>query len=491
MRDGFCSRYSIWMLVLACIVVAPCAAAQKKTWQPAVHADSVKAVPSSASAADTLSPGAQIYEYIAYPTLQLLTWPVETLLVPVVRTLTYPSQQPIRYFINENVVDRMRNLVSFGDRNRYLLYPTLSVAPGTGSRTGVTFRDNAVFGRDQERLVAYLLYYVNGDYKVRTYMTASKALGTSLTGKVSAGVVRMKNTSANDPGTSHFYYYSDSSEQYQFLLQHPLFLGFNLLGDVMLRVNRLGSAPPNGQPPPDTNAFFGPSVGGLRPTRGIGQSFLDRSWSVGLGRDTRNNPNITLTGSRLDVGWRYHDIGLNHSFQEWGGQYAKYFKLGRERYEITAAEERRRGGLSMDKFLSQMEYEKIREGIFSRKVVVVHLYAAQSFEIPGNRMPVYGLQTLGNDTPLRGYQGSRFRDYTVAGASTEYRFPMLRLMDGTLFDEYGVRGRSWDEIDYLNYKNSWGFGIRVRQPDLFLFRIELGIHGFSGAVLNMSVDAPF
>ena len=38
---------------------------------------------------DTLSAGARIYEYIAHPTLQLLTWPMETLVAPTVRTLTY------------------------------------------------------------------------------------------------------------------------------------------------------------------------------------------------------------------------------------------------------------------------------------------------------------------------------------------------------------------------------------------------------------------
>jgi hypothetical protein len=64
-------------------------------------------------------------------------------------------------------------------------------------------------------------------------------------------------------------------------------------------------------------------------------------------------------------------------------------------------------------------------------------------------------------------------------------------MDGTLFDEYGVSGRSWDKIDYLDYKNSWGFGIRVRRPDIYLFRMEVGFHGLSGAAFNMAVDEPF
>jgi outer membrane protein assembly factor BamA len=139
-----------------------------------------------------------------------------------------------------------------------------------------------------------------------------------------------------------------------------------------------------------------------------------------------------------------------------------------------------------------MEYQHLREQLFNRKVLAFHLWSAQSYELPGNRMPVYGLSTLGNDTPMRGYSGSRFRDYTVLSLGAEYRFPIMRLVDGVIFDEYGVIGRNWETIDYLkDIKNSWGFGIRVRRPDIHLFRVQLGFHGLHGIEFNMSVDAPY
>ncbi len=447
------------------------------------------------STRDSTSAGARIYEYIAYPTLQLITWPVEKLLVPVVRVLTYPTQEPIRYVLKENVIDRTLNIVTYGDQQQIQVYPTLNLAPGTSSRTGLTLRDKALFGRNTEKLVSYVLYYVNGDYKARAYVTADQLLGSNLFAKVGASVTRMKNASVNEPGTDYFLFYSDSSEQYQFLATHPAFLNFQVRGGMTLRHNSFGAAAGN-LLTKDTIAgdFFpypGDSISANRAYRGLDQTFWDRVWEVGLTRDTRNNENITLAGSWTDLTLQYHDAGLNHSFYDWVGQYTTYFKLGRERYEITAEEERRNGNISVQKILRQLEYEKIRNGIFSRKVLVVHFYAAQSYEISGNSMPVYGLQTLGNDTPLRGYAGSRFRDYTVAAVSTEYRFPIIRLMDGTLFDEYGVSGKSWDSVLDQGLRNTWGFGIRVRRPDIFLFRAELGIHGLSGTVFNLSVDAPF
>jgi outer membrane protein assembly factor BamA len=305
--------------------------------------------------------------------------------------------------------------------------------------------------------------------------------------------LHMKNASVNQPGTNGFLYYSDTSTLAQVQLSHPVGWGFQVGGAFGFFHTRLGRAPPNPDArPPDPDFFFDPVADSVNPGyRGLGQSFSDRMWAVGISRDTRNNENITLAGSRLSMFWRYHDVALDHDFHEWQGHFTKFFKLGKERYEVTDEEEREMGDLRIGKFLRQLEYDKLRRQIFSRKVVVVRVYGGQSFELPGNSMPLYGLQTLGNDTPLRGYSGSRFRHYAVGGLSTEYRFPVMRLMDGVLFNEYGVTGRSWEDIDYLKAKNSWGFGIRVRRPDIFLFRAEVGIHGFSGMVFNLSVDAPF
>lgn len=488
------SIYSLWIsfVFLALMHVSGFASDTVSNADSTMH--------SNTGTADSLTTGSRIYDYVAYPTLQMLSWPVEKGLVPLVKALTYPSRAPIRYFLNENVIDRTRNLISFGQNDQILFYPTINLAPGTASRIGLTLRDNALFGRKTERLVAYGLYYVNGDYSARTYVTASNILETEFFAKVGVRVVRMKNAFVNQPETNAFLFYSDSSEQYQFQMRHPLFLDFQAFGELTLRQNRLYSL--NSAPPcasctniPLSNSasnFFNSDTGAQALAyRGIGQTFLDRVWQLGLSRDTRNNENIPLVGSWMDLSWRYHQADLGHSYQEWSGQYTKYFKLGKEHYEISSEEERRRGGMSMKKFIRQLDYENLRNELFSRKVIVLHGYAAQSFEIPGNSMPIYGLQTLGNNSPLRGYVGNRFRDYTVASFSAEYRFPILRLMDGTLFDEYGVHGRSWDNIDFIDYKNSWGFGIRVRRPDIYLFRMEIGFHGLSGAAFNMSVDEPF
>ena len=76
--------------------------------------------------------------------------------------------------------------------------------------------------------------------------------------------------------------------------------------------------------------------------------------------------------------------------------------------------------------------------------------------------------------------------------SCEYRWPVDRFVDGVLFDEYAVIAPtfgSWFTKGRLY--NSWGFGVRVRQPNLYLFRVQLGFHGLHGVNLVITIAPEF
>ncbi|MEO6094247.1 MAG: hypothetical protein ABIW76_00750 [Fibrobacteria bacterium] len=433
----------------------------------------------------------KLYEYIANPILQLATFPVDLILVPAVKAVIFPSKAPLRYMVNENVIDRIIKLISYGENDVVMIYPTLNLAPGTGSYTGLTFRHQEIFGRPTERLVAYGYYYVNGDWKFRSYLAAKEILGTGFTSKVSIGLNRVKNSSLIQPGTAYSWGFSDSSNTFSANLGHLVFEKFALKGSYSFRDNNYGKAPP--QKDSLVSDFFRNESGELdTEIRGLNSSWQDNSFAVGLGRDTRNNENIPLNGSNFNTVYHYHFTNAKHDYHGWEATLSNYFKLGKEKYEVYVPPGKKSSATGVRKVLERMDLENLKNELFTRKALVTHLYAAQTFELPGNHMPVYGLQTLGNDTPLRGYSGSRFRDYTVFSAGAEYRFPIIRLVDGMMFNEYGVYGRSWDKIDVLdNIKNSWGFGIRVRRPDIYLFRLQLGFHGAEGIQVNMSVDEPY
>ncbi len=438
--------------------------------------------------ADSAALGARFYEYIAHPVLQVLTIPVDLVLVPAVKALIFPAKPPLRYILREDVIDRTIQLISFGHQDQMMLYPTLNLAPGTGSYTGLTLRHRSLFGRPTEKLVTMGQVYVNGDWKLRGYVVAEELFGSGFESKTSVQLNRMKNTSIAQPGSNQSWAYADTSNVIAFSIGHRLVERLGAKATYTFRDNRYDKAPPGGDPL--VSEFFRNEQGVLDPAyRGLEQDWHDHILSLGLFRDTRNNENIPLTGSDFKFNWNYHFTDASHDYHGWETMWTGFYKLGAERYEITSEEERKAGGMDVRKLLKQIEMRKLREQIFSRKVVALHAYTAQSYEVQGNRMPTYGLQTLGNDTPLRGYGGARFRDYTVAAVSAEYRFPVMRLMDGMIFNEYGVTARSWDKVDLSeDLRNSWGFGINVRRPDIFLFRVHAGFHGLHGIQLNISVD---
>jgi hypothetical protein len=91
---------------------------------------------------------------------------------------------------------------------------------------------------------------------------------------------------------------------------------------------------------------------------------------------------------------------------------------------------------------------------------------------------------------LRGYTSS-YSDFATLGLSAEYRWPIDRLVDGVVFNEYAIYGRTWHSFDTENLLNSWGFGVRVRRPDLYLFRLQLGFHGLHGVSIVCTVAPEF
>ena len=461
----------------------------------AAQADAKAKKDGSAAPEDT-SIVVRAVDFVAHPVLEVVTWPLQNVVGPGVELATAFTQPPIRYFIEENVIDRSVGLFQFGTTDDFSVYPTVSLASGTASRTGATLRHDGYYGDSPGRTVSYFHYYVNGDYRWRSFFTIRDIAETRLRAKLAFGLNRFDNDYFYQPVDHDIHFHKAHYETYELQLEYPVIGEYFARGGFTFRNNRYGDAPPAISRQPDnalTSDFFRNEDGLIDPAlRGLGQSFHDRVWQLGVVRDTRTNENIPLEGSRFEAVWYFHDADLDHRFHRWRATWRRYYKLGPERYEFTPAELRRRGPLSVQTFVRSLEYQRLREAFLSRRVLVLHLSAGRSYELPGNHMPVYGTQSLGNSTPLRAYSGSRFRDYALAAAGAEYRFPILRIMDGTFFNEYGVVGPAFTELDPgADLRNSWGFGIRVRQPDMFLFRIEMAFNGFSGAVLNVSSETPF
>ena len=97
---------------------------------------------------------------------------------------------------------------------------------------------------------------------------------------------------------------------------------------------------------------------------------------------------------------------------------------------------------------------------------------------------------LNANTPLRGYSDS-WATHHMMSLSAEYRWPVDRFVDGVLFDEYAMIAPEVDEWSFSHFYNSWGFGIRVRMPNMYLFRVQFGFHGLHGVNLIITIAPEF
>ena len=114
----------------------------------------------------------------------------------------------------------------------------------------------------------------------------------------------------------------------------------------------------------------------------------------------------------------------------------------------------------------------------------------QYFEMEKGGMPALSFPRLNDRFPLRGYEQA-WASLAITGISLEYRWPIDYYIDGVIFNEYAIFANEKGKFEFDNLRNSWGFGIRVRRPDMYFFRFQLGFHGIHGIHLVMTIAPEF
>jgi hypothetical protein len=438
-----------------------------------------------------------VYQYIAHPFLRLLSWPIEKFAVPVFKTAFIPVKPPLKYVQEEEVLDKMIDLISMGENDQIILYPVMVIATGTGSMTGFTLRHHSIFGRSTERFVFQYRFFVNGNQKLGARLYFNKLGDTKFRLKFACMHKRIKDQTIYQPQSTFLGNYSDTSTGATVQLSHPLIEKVAAVARFHYRFHDYGTSPLGYEGVHCNDGYFFDGAS-CKTKRGINQKFHDFIWIGGLVRNTVNNENIPLSGSDTKLYYVFHQVTRKHNYYEWDLRWTKYFFLGVEQYTISPREQRELGPLTFEKIRNQLKYKNLKRRLFKRKVIGTHVRIGESYEIEGNTAPVYALKALGNNTPMRAYASSPFRDYAMAAWSVEYRFPVMRLVEGTFFNEYGITGTDLVDfkskyilaldMDYL--RNSWGFGIRIAREDIFLFRLQAGFHGgkIFEPYINITVD---
>ena len=106
-------------------------------------------------------------------------------------------------------------------------------------------------------------------------------------------------------------------------------------------------------------------------------------------------------------------------------------------------------------------------------------------------MPLSQRFSMGGSDTLRGYEDDQFRGNSMVKATLEYRFPIVKKVQGVLFTDNGYAwdNRFEDEFDFGLIKNSFGVGLRINSP-LGPVKLDYG-YGEDGGKFHFSFGGQF
>ena len=106
-------------------------------------------------------------------------------------------------------------------------------------------------------------------------------------------------------------------------------------------------------------------------------------------------------------------------------------------------------------------------------------------------MPLSQRFAMGGSDTLRGYEDDQFRGNSMVKATLEYRFPIVKKVQGVLITDNGYAWdkRHEDDFDFGLLKNSYGVGLRINSP-LGPVKLDYG-YGEDGGKFHFSFGGQF
>ncbi len=166
-----------------------------------------------------------------------------------------------------------------------------------------------------------------------------------------------------------------------------------------------------------------------------------RSITIGRVYDNRDNMYDPHEGKRIGYSIEWAGMGGDFSFTKFTADYRYYFRAG------------------------------------GQSIWALNLVAGYA---DGN-MPLSQRFTMGGSETLRGYEDDQFRGNSLLKATLEYRFPIVKKVQGVIFSDNGYAWdkRHEDAFDLSLIKNSYGVGLRMNSP-IGPLRVDYGYNGHGG-----------
>lgn len=431
--------------------------------------------------------------------------PFEYVIQPLFSVAIYPFAEPLRYTFQNGVFERAVEMINFGEKKNIFVYPTLNLKPGTTTMLGFTYRHSDMVV-DNDYFVLSGSLYANSDldYKVR-YSLKRLFDGSTYFGLTHSGTFN-RDAVFVLPGTSHVYNQTDTTYKLDVRVAHPLPLknfGIEYMTSFRNRMSDL---------PDFTEDVVEEELHESLAERGLYQDFLYFPQTLTLSYNSTESPFVPTSGVNFFIKANYTFVEdykdtpedfdwltseKEHDFASLEMVLQKYFYFGtREKiYQLSKKESRKKrkeySDFSLGNTLKMWDPSALSDLIFERRVIAMQLRFIRYWEMEKGGMPITMYPRLNDQYPLRGHSCTWFTP-AILGSSLEYRWPIDYFVDGVVFLDYATfadEDGKW-HLDE-NTRNSWGFGVRVRTPDMYLFRFQIGFHGLEGVHFMLTIAPEF
>lgn len=443
-----------------------------------------------------------------------LSWFFDNMIQPVFNIAIWPVSQPLHYAFDNGVVETFQNLITFGENRNIFIYPSFNFKPGSSTLVGFNYRHrNVILGKDY--FVLSSNFYANGDISFDTHYSKSGIWGTPLSWEVKYALDMNRDAKFTRPGSWEPYVQPDSTYKIDGNIGFPLnssktlSMRFNFgyryidasvpnvaedtiyVGDDF-RIQDRGLYQKHGQYPIGLSFTFDNLDFPYVPSRGF-RILLSGNYNIVKKYSGVRYSSLGLEGDYEDE--VLEDNGANHDYINGEFVIQRYFYLGKAREYVMSASEGRQNRkfyteFSLDEAARVWSPENMRENLFERRVIALQYRLLTIHEMEKGEAPFNAYPTLNARYPLRGY-GGFLMSKNLMGLSAEYRWPVDRYVDGVIFDEYVLYSEEIDDWSFGRFLNSWGFGVRVRRPDMYFFRIQFGFHGLQGIQMVMTIAPEF
>lgn len=445
---------------------------------------------------------------------KVLIWPFSHIVQPIFNLAVYPIAQPLHYAFDNGIIEKSVDFITFGEKRNILIYPAMNLKPGSSTMLGVDYRHRSMlFERDYLVLEPY--FYSNGDWYLGFRYSKQGFGNVPLYAAFRAQKYLNRDGFFVVPGTKDSYVQPDSS------LYLNGRLGFPLTKSHLWNMTLSGSVNFMDASLPDNvkDSILIDDDFSIE-SRGLYQDYIEIPLSATIVFDNLDYSYAPSKGTRFSIGGgyafvkdysglkyeyrdendkrvthHYKDDGRNHDYVFSDLVLQHYIYIGKTKsFHLTNGEARKSRrfylDFSWDEALRTWHPDKVMTTLFERRVLAFQFRMNDVWEIERGEAPYSAFPWLNGRYPLRGYDKSWAANH-IMGFSMEYRWPVDKFVDGVVFDEYAMYASKFDDWSMDRFYNSWGFGVRVRQPNMYLFRIQFGFHGLHGVNLVLTISPEF